>query len=153
MPFRAVALLLTLVAGCGGGGQPPIAAEPVADGAALTVRDSEYGRTITDDRGQALYLFDADTTSESTCYEVCATAWPPLLTDGPPTVGADLDPALVGTTVRTDGTTQVTYNGHPLYYYRGDSPGVIRCQNVDIHGGLWLIVKPDGTPNLADSPV
>ncbi len=115
----------------------------------LKVVASEFGKTIADDDGQVLYLFDADTTTKSTCYDACAVAWPPLLAKKAPTVSSALDPDLVGTTRRTDGTRQVTYNGHPLYYYVGDSPGVIKCQNIFEYGGLWLIVKPNGKANLA----
>lgn len=115
----------------------------------LKVVASEFGKTIADDAGEALYLFDADTTTRSTCYDACAVAWPPLLAKKEPTVSSALDPGLVGTTKRTDGTRQVTYNGHPLYYYVGDSPGVIKCQNIFEYGGNWLVVKPNGKANLA----
>lgn len=115
----------------------------------LEVVASDFGKTIADDDGEALYLFDADTTTRSTCYDACAVAWPPLLTKKAPTVSSALDADLVGTTKRTDGTRQVTYNEHPLYYYVGDSPGVIKCQNVVEYGGRWLIVKPNGKANLA----
>jgi predicted lipoprotein with Yx(FWY)xxD motif len=115
----------------------------------LKVVKSDFGRTIADDHGEALYLFDADTTPKSTCYGECAAAWPPLLVKRAPTVAGALDPALVSTTKRKDGTRQVTYNGHPLYYYVGDSAGVIRCQNVYEYGGRWLVVKPNGRANLA----
>ena len=115
----------------------------------LKVVDSLFGKTIADRHGEALYLFDADTTETSTCYDACAVAWPPLLVKKAPTVSRALDVDLVGTTKRTDGTLQVTYNGHPLYYYVDDEPGVIKCQNVDEFGGLWLVVKPNGKANLA----
>jgi predicted lipoprotein with Yx(FWY)xxD motif len=144
-------------------GLPPVTApgatEPVAETTpvepaapkhpTLKVVASEFGRTIADDEGEALYLFDADTTTKSTCYDACAVAWPPLLAKKTPTVSSALDADLVGTTKRTDGTRQVTYNGHPLYYYVGDAPGVIKCQNVFEYGGKWLIVKPNGKANLS----
>ena len=117
--------------------------------ATLKVAGSSFGRTIADRHGEALYLFDADPKDVSTCYGACAEAWPPLLAKRKPTVRSPLDPALVGTTKRRDGTRQVTYNGHPLYYYVGDEPGLIRCQNVAEYGGQWLIVKPNGRANLA----
>ncbi len=125
-------------------------AEPVPPrNPTLKVVDSLFGKTIADRHGEALYLFDADTTTKSTCYDACAVAWPPLLVKKAPTVSGALDADLVGTTKRTDGTRQVTYNGHPLYYYVDDEPGVIKCQNVDEFGGLWLVVKPNGRANLA----
>jgi len=80
---------------------------------------------------------------------VCAKAWPPLFTTGAPLGGAGVRAKLLGTTKRTDGTLQVTYNGHPLYYYEGDKVGKIMCQHANMHGGLWLILKPSGQPNMA----
>jgi predicted lipoprotein with Yx(FWY)xxD motif len=115
----------------------------------LKVVKSEFGTTIADDHGEALYLFDADTATKSACYDACAVAWPPVLVKKAPTVSGALKADLVSTTKRRDGTRQVTYNGHPLYYYVGDAPGVIKCQNVFEYGGKWLIVKPNGKANPA----
>lgn len=123
------------------------AAAPAKRRPTLKVVDSRFGRTIADRHGEALYLFEADPANRSVCDGACAAAWPPLLATRKPTVSGALDPALVGTTRRNDGTRQVTYDGHPLYYYVGDEPGVIRCQYVDEYGGLWLIVRTDGTAN------
>ena len=127
----------------------PVTTTPPPPPPTLKVTGSSFGRTIADRHGEALYLFEADPTGVSTCYGACAVAWPPLLTKRKPTVRTPLDQALVGTTRRRDGTRQVTYNGHPLYYYVGDEPGVIRCQNVTEYGGSWLIVKPNGRANLS----
>ena len=124
-------------------------AEPPPPQPTLKVAGSSFGKTIADRHGEALYLFDADPAGTATCYGACAKAWPPLLTKRKPTVRDPLEQALVGTTKRRDGTRQVTYNGHPLYYYVGDEPGVIRCQNVAEYGGRWLIVKPNGRANLS----
>ena len=110
-----------------------------------------YGNVLYDKDHFALYVFSADHGSTSTCYGACSSAhggWPPLLTKGAPRV-AGLNASLLGTTKRTDGTLQVTYDGHPLYYYAADPVGKIMCQHVVMHGGLWLIVKPDGQPNMA----
>ncbi len=172
MPRTPLVLLLALplvAAACGGtdtqsasttapttAAAPAAAADTTGTGAAtemmaaeLGVAASTYGQTIVDTHGQALYLFDADKTPTSTCYGACATAWPPLLTHGAPSVTGGLDGAKLGTTRRTDGSLQVTYNGHPLYYYRGDAPGVIKCQHANADGGLWLIVQPSGVPNMS----
>lgn len=115
--------------------------------AALDVASSRFGEVLVDGQGRVLYLFAADTTLESTCYGACATAWPPLLTDK----GARIDAmhmataALTGTTTRKDGTVQVTYNGHPLYYFQGDTaPGQITCQAVVNFGAAWYVVDPHG---------
>lgn len=117
--------------------------------AAIDVKDSRFGQIVVDGQGRALYLFAADKTTQSTCYDACATAWPPLLADK----GAKIDSmhaasaALTGTTTRKDGTIQVTYNAHPLYYFQGDkNPGEITCQGVVNFGAAWYVVDPNGSP-------
>jgi predicted lipoprotein with Yx(FWY)xxD motif len=107
---------------------------------------SDYGRVIADAKGEAFYLFDKEDGPKSECYGACAAAWPPVLTSGKPRAGNGLKASLLGTTRRKNGKLQVTYAGHPLYYYVDDSPGTILCQNVDEFGGLWLVVKPNGAP-------
>jgi predicted lipoprotein with Yx(FWY)xxD motif len=149
-----------LVAGCGGddgddGGAPAAAATTTAPagpkpapgkatGTEVQVSSSDYGRILFDGDDQAVYLFDKENGATSECYDDCASAWPPVLTKGEPQAGAGADAGLLGTTERDDGSTQVTYNGHPLYYYRDDPPGQVLCQNVDEFGGLWLVVDPKG---------
>jgi predicted lipoprotein with Yx(FWY)xxD motif len=128
-----------------GGARHPAAAAH----AALTLGFSEYGRAIYDAQHRALYLFSADHTSASTCYGACAAAWPPMLTKGAPSIAAGLKAGLLGTTRRNDGSLQVTYAGHPLYYYSGDTGAKIMCQHVKLHGGFWYVVKPNGVANLA----
>ncbi|MGY1770959.1 COG4315 family predicted lipoprotein [Blastococcus sp. SYSU D00813] len=99
-----------------------------------------------DERGQAIYLFDQETTSTPVCYGECEEDWPPVLTDGVPRAAGDADPALLGTTRRSDGSTQVTYAGHPLYFYVGEDPGEVLCHDVDLNGGTWYVVTPEGGP-------
>lgn len=108
--------------------------------------DSEYGQVIADAKGEAFYLFDREDGPKSECYGACARAWPPVLTSGKPRAGKGAKAGLLGTTKRKNGKLQVTYDGQPLYYYVDDSPGTILCQNVDEFGGLWLVVKPNGSP-------
>ena len=120
-------------------------ATAAATGTVITVRDSDYGPMLFDGRNQAIYLFDKETTTTPACYGDCASAWPPVLTDGTPRpMGAD--PGLLGTTKRDDGSTQVTYGGHPLYFYSNEDPGQVLCHDVDDFGGTWLVVTPAGTP-------
>jgi predicted lipoprotein with Yx(FWY)xxD motif len=89
-----------------------------------------------------LYLFTKDTPNTSNCYDKCATAWPPLLTEGAPVVGTGVDGYKVGTTTRKDGSEQVTYNGWPLYYYIKDAKaGDVAGQNV---GEVWFVIDPAG---------
>ena len=112
----------------------------------LQLADSRYGKIVVDGSGRALYLFDADRSPVSTCYGACATAWPPLIETHPPTAGPDLAQALTSMTARTDGSQQVTYNGHPLYYYVGDrGPGEVNCQAVVEYGGGWYVVDRQGS--------
>lgn len=113
-------------------------------GATVKVVGSEFGRVIADRRGEAFYLFDKEKGKRSRCYGECAVAWPPVLTKGKPRAGNGADADLLGTTRRRNGRLQVTYNGHPLYYYKDDEPGRILCHNVDEFGGLWLVVNPRG---------
>ena len=128
---------------------------PGRGAAALGVRQKEgLGTYLTDASGRSLYVFLADTAATtgvqrtSTCYDACAQAWPPLLSDGEP-VAADpaVRGALLGTVERRDGTRQVTYNGWPLYYYARDgNPGDTNGQDVEGFGAEWYLVSPDGNP-------
>jgi len=128
-----------------------VASAQAAPGAAarLSVRSTEYGKALFGPSGKVVYVFGADRASVSRCYGVCAAAWPPLLTSAKPVAGPGVEAKLLGTTKRKDGRLQVTYNGHPLYYYSADKVGKIMCQHANMHGGLWLIIKPDGRPNTA----
>lgn len=104
---------------------------------------SLFGPIVTDANGNSLYLFTNDAQVESKCYDDCAAAWPPLLADGDVSVADGLDASLVGTLERTDGTTQVTYGGWPLYTFAGDTePGAV---NGHGRNGVWFLVAPDGT--------
>jgi predicted lipoprotein with Yx(FWY)xxD motif len=104
--------------------------------------NAKYGSILTDDKGMTLYLYTKDSPNTTTCYDKCAAAWPPLLTNGNPVAGSGLDASKFGTVTRTDGTTQVTYNGWALYYYAKDAnPGDATGQNV---GSVWFVVSPSG---------
>jgi predicted lipoprotein with Yx(FWY)xxD motif len=104
------------------------------------------GPTLTDGAGRTLYRFTRDAAGESTCYNACAVAWPPLLVDAAPMAPAGLPGALTAV-ARTDGTLQAVYNGQPLYYYGGDAqPGDANGQGV---GGVWFIAAPDAGPLMA----
>lgn len=125
------ALLLTLV---GGPGVQAQSAPSVSTGSS-----PDLGTFLTDQAGMTLYMYTKDTVGISNCYNGCATAWPPLLTQSAPMLPDDL-PGVVGTTTRTDGALQVTYNGMPLYYWQSDhQPGDTTGQNV---GGVWFVVNP-----------
>ena len=143
--------LITLVAvtACGGSNTPASATTPAStpSGAATVAvaSSTKLGHILVDGSGRTLYLFEADKSTSSTCYGSCATYWPPLLTNGGPQAGAGADAMLLGTTNRTDGTVEVTYNGHPLYYVVTDhNPGDATGQAVNNFGALWYVVGPDG---------
>lgn len=131
------------------GSMAGMATEP----AEVTIASSpHYGTILYDKHHFVIYVFSADHGSTSTCYGSCSSAkggWPPLLTQGAPIAGPGVNPALLGTTRRTDGSLQVTYGGHPLYYWSGDTAHTIMCQGVNLHGGFWYVVNPGGTPNMA----
>ncbi len=107
---------------------------------------SAFGRMLYSRRDQAIYAFDKESGKKSKCYGACAAAWPPVLTEGRPTAGGKVDTDLLGTTMRRNGTRQVTYGGHPLYYYAHEDRGEVLCHNVFGFGGLWRVVGPDGDP-------
>jgi predicted lipoprotein with Yx(FWY)xxD motif len=103
------------------------------------------GTALVDGAGRALYLFDADGITSS-CTGACAQVWPPLRAPDalPGTTGA-VQGSLLATTPRADGARQVTYDGHPLYYFAGDTgPGEARGQGVHNFGGGWYVVAPNG---------
>jgi predicted lipoprotein with Yx(FWY)xxD motif len=119
-------------------------ARAAAAGTTITLRPSRFGRMLFDSRRQAIYVFQRDRRNRSTCYGACAKAWPPVYTRGRPRAAKGVRDSLLGTTRRRDGRLQVTYAGRPLYFYVNEGPGEVRCHNVDLNGGLWWVVGPDG---------
>jgi predicted lipoprotein with Yx(FWY)xxD motif len=140
-----------VIAGCGGnggGGGYSKAVPSKAAGAAPTVAlaPSKFGNILVDGHGRTLYDFVADKTTASTCYGACASLWPPLTVSGVPKAGPRLRASLLGTTKRTEGTTEVTYNGHPLYYFASDTkPGDTTGQDINQFGALWYVLTRNGT--------
>lgn len=129
-------------AGSGYGAAKPAAP---AGGSVVAVRKTKLGPTLVDGKGRTLYLFEQDKTRSSTCYGGCAGAWPPLTTSGAPKAGTGAMAAKLGVTKRTDGTSEVTYGGHPLYYYAPDTqPGQVSGQGVVSFGAKWDAVGPSG---------
>ena len=115
-------------------------------GTTVKVVSSQYGPVVADGRGEAFYLFASEKSSRSRCYGACEERWPPVPAKGTPRAGPGGHSRLLGTTRRAGGKLQLTYAGHPMYYYAGDAPGRILCQGVDEFGGLWLVVRPSGKP-------
>jgi predicted lipoprotein with Yx(FWY)xxD motif len=125
----------------GDGAESPEPSEAPAE-ATVAVAESDLGEIVVDAEGVTLYRFLADTGSESTCYDECEDAWPPLTVDGEPVAGDGVDSSLLGTSERTDGSTQVTLDGHPLYVFASDeAAGDVNGQGV---GDVWFVVSPSG---------
>jgi len=144
-----------VTAACGSGYSKPAGASGTAPsysapsgqstGAVVAVASSPLGQILVDGSGRTLYLFEADTSTSSTCYGPCAQAWPPLLTTGTPTAGTGANGADISTTTRKDGTAEVTFHGHPLYYYVGDGkPGETTGQALNQFGAKWYVLAPSG---------
>ncbi|MFB7620409.1 hypothetical protein [Kitasatospora sp. NPDC056181] len=119
-----------------------------ATGGGTVVAGATIGKftdILVDSQGKTLYLFEKDTSTTSTCYDECAAAWPPALTTGAPTAAHGADQAKLSTTTRTDGKTQVVYNGHPLYYFEGDkAQGDTNGEESSAFGAKWYVVNVDG---------
>jgi predicted lipoprotein with Yx(FWY)xxD motif len=114
-------------------------------GAKVAVAKSSVGRILVDSKGITLYDFVKDKGTTSTCYGACAALWPPLITGGKPVAGSGVRASLLGTTKRKDGKLEVTYNGHPLYYFVTDrKPGQTTGQGVNQFGALWWVLSPAG---------
>jgi predicted lipoprotein with Yx(FWY)xxD motif len=151
-----LAALAVLAAACGGSTastaspipSPSPAASPSAAATGTTiavVTNATLGQVLVDGKGMSVYLFVADTGPASTCYTSCATIWPPVLTTGAPQAGTGANASLLGTTTRTDGKIEVTYAGHPLYYFVQDKkPGDTTGQGVNGFGALWWVMSPAG---------
>jgi predicted lipoprotein with Yx(FWY)xxD motif len=140
----SLAVVAVVAAGCGGSGGGATAAMSPAK-ATIDVAGSGLGSILVDLRGRTLYLFKKDSATMSACIGSCATAWPPLLVKGRPTVGSGATASLIGTITRTDGTTQATYNGHPLYLFIDDEkPGETSGEGVTAFGAAWLVLSPAG---------
>ena len=113
--------------------------------ARVQIAKTRLGRILVDSKGITLYDFPPDKGTTSVCYGACAALWPPLLTKGKPVAGPGVRASLLGTTKRKDGKLEVTYNGHPLYYWVGDhKPGQTTGQGVNQFGGPWWVLSPAG---------
>jgi predicted lipoprotein with Yx(FWY)xxD motif len=146
-PLHAVVMgalgLAFVVVGCGG-------AIPSSNGgpATLNVASSHAGTYLVDGHGHTLYLFEDDEHRESYCNGACAAVWPPLETHSRPRAGSGVDGAALGTIKRDDGDMQVTYHGHPLYYYAADAstPGKTKGEDIAQFGAGWYLVDAAGKP-------
>jgi predicted lipoprotein with Yx(FWY)xxD motif len=110
----------------------------------ISLRTTKVGKVLVAANGRTLYLFTADMGKRSACYGQCASYWPPLI-GATPTAGTGLKASLVGTTTRKDGKLQVTYGGHPLYFFAEDKKdGDVNGQGFVHFGGAWWVVSAVG---------
>jgi predicted lipoprotein with Yx(FWY)xxD motif len=148
LPVAALAIAACGSSGGGSSASSTPAPPTNASGASVTVgtaSSGSLGSILVNSQGRTLYLFQGDKGTTSNCNGACATAWPPATATGAPTGGSGVTASLLGTTTRSDGTTQVTYNGHPLYRFSGDpQPGNTNGQGVNAFGALWYAVSPSG---------
>jgi predicted lipoprotein with Yx(FWY)xxD motif len=154
-----IALVAALATACGGsssgGNTQSVGTGSGGSGSAitLTTHSGPDGKYLTDGSGRTVYIFAKDTSTKSTCSGDCAKEWPPVTTSGSPTASGGATGSMAGTTDRSDGSTQATYNGHPLYYFADDeSAGDMNGQGEDDFGGLWTAVTPGGTALSAAEP-
>jgi predicted lipoprotein with Yx(FWY)xxD motif len=149
-------------AACGGSSSAPTSSPPAtsaaspsaaspssgtSDAGATSIKTAHtsLGTVLADGKGITVYLFEKDTGTASSCYGACAAAWPPVLTTATPVAGSGAQASLLGTIKRTDGKTQVTYAGHPLYYFSASiKPGQVNGQGVHAFGAGWDAVRPSG---------
>lgn len=114
-------------------------------GVVSTAKVGDLGTVLVTAEGMTLYDFHKDKGGKSACYDACAGAWPPLLTEGEPQTEGGAQAGLIGTTKRKDGTVQVTYNGWPLYTYVGDQKaGEANGNDIDQFGAEWYALQPNG---------
>jgi predicted lipoprotein with Yx(FWY)xxD motif len=171
--LAAVALV---VAGCGGGGSSSSGQSSSAQGgsgassasqsrygapspapastgpASVSLRSTKLGKILVDGQGRTLYLFQADKGTTSKCSGACTGIWPPLTTKGKPMAGSGLQAAKLGTARRSDGKLGVTYNGHPLYTYAGDSsPGQTTGEESKDFGAEWDVLSAAGDKITLDA--
>ena len=167
LPLGVLVAAVLIVAGCGGGskktssaGTSSSASQPTGGaygggtstaantgaGAAVDAKKSSLGTILVDSKGMSIYLFEKDKGPRSSCSGACASAWPPVTSTGAATAGTGIAKAKLGTTTRSDGTKQVTYNGHPLYTYAGDSSaGQTNGEALKQFGAEWYVLSPAGS--------
>jgi len=121
------------------------ASSDAAGAETIKAKRSKLGVILADGEGKTVYLFEKDTGTTSTCSGACATAWPPVTTDGAPKAGGGVEASRLSTSKRSDGTMQVVYGGHPLYYFVKDrDAGDAYGQGVDAFGAEWYVMGPNG---------
>jgi predicted lipoprotein with Yx(FWY)xxD motif len=119
----------------------------------LDTKSGAAGTYLTDGSGKSLYEFKSDTATMSSCIGACVSAWPPLTSSSAVTAGSGITASDIGTLTRSDGGKQVTYNGHPLYYFSGDTAaGQTNGQGSTAFGAKWWLLTPAGAPITTSAP-
>ena len=144
------------LASCGSSNPSTPSAPPkTANGQSATVgvANENLGKILINSQGRTLYLFRSDSGTKSACTGACAIDWPPLRATSKPTASGGVTASIVATSARSDGSPQVTYNGHPLYLFSGDQkPGDASGEGVNAFGGLWYALSPAGNQIVSSAP-
>jgi predicted lipoprotein with Yx(FWY)xxD motif len=143
--------VLLLVAACGSGSRPGASSSTAAGSGASSSRvligtaRGPHGTYLTGASGRALYMWVGDSNQASSCSGDCAAMWPPVIATARPAPASGVSAARLSTILRSDGSEQVSYRGHPLYYYAADAgPGTTRGEGSDSFGARWWLVAPSG---------
>ena len=150
--------IAVIIFAVGGGTAKPRPAHHGPAPSTVNVRSTSLGKTLVDSKGRTLYLFEGDKRNVSRLSSAGLAVWPRFVATGTVTAGKGVQLAMLGRTTTPNGVRQVTYNGHPLYYYVGDSkPGDTRGQALNQFGALWYVLRPTGnavtnTPDTAKAP-
>jgi predicted lipoprotein with Yx(FWY)xxD motif len=140
-----IAGIAVIVLAAGGGSAKTRPSHLAPAGSALSVRSTSLGKTLVDANGRTLYLFEGDKANVSTLSGAGVAVWPRFTSAGTVKAENGAQAAKLGTVTSPSGVRQVTYNGHPLYYYVGDSkPGSTRGQHLNEFGALWYVLGPNG---------
>jgi len=125
---------------------PPAGTPAPPSATTIALRNSALGPILVDGSGRTLYLFEADATDMSTCNGDCASVWPPLIAHGTPQAAAGINQSLLSTTMRSDGSLEVVYNGHPLYYFVSDrQAGDVSGEAITSFGAEWYVLSASGS--------
>jgi predicted lipoprotein with Yx(FWY)xxD motif len=145
IPALAAGAAALVVAGAPAGAHPRSGAH-AARGETITLKKvGKLGKILTDREGHVVYLFEKDRNGKSACYGSCARFWPPVSTKGKPIAAGGVNASKLGTTKRRNGTSQVTYAGHPLYYFKGDTkPSQANGEGSKAFGAEWYVLNARG---------
>jgi predicted lipoprotein with Yx(FWY)xxD motif len=147
-----IAGIAVIILAAGGGSAKTTSSSAVPAGSAVALRTTSLGKTLVDANGRTLYLFEGDKRNVSTLSNAGLAVWPRFVAAGKVKAEAGAQAAKLGTITSPGGVRQVTYNGHPLYYFAGDSkPGSTRGQALNEFGALWYVLGSSGNAITSSS--